>query len=221
MYCTAGTSTASSSKTPVPVCKITDGSAANEEMCQCSPGTICSSTTGLICYTLHHKFFFSRNGEGTCRKSHPGPFTYINDKQSCGVATKIIQVQEECEVAVVIAGETAKSCSDRSPFTASCVKLMDRGAGQDRISHLSNVPAGCSWQLSGGVWFNTYFDSTTSCGSGYSDGGCLCKASTDCVHRVRLMMLIVCSRWIPVPIRNDCHLGEIRMFYLFDSFMLC
>ena len=161
----------------------------------------------LRCLLLFDCLISRRNGEGTCRKSHPGPFTYIKTmEQRCSnvdTATKIIQVQEECEVAVVIAGETAKSCSSRGPFSASCVKLMDRGAGQQRISHLWNVPPGCSWQPSG-VWFNTYFDSSTGCAaSTNSDGGCLCKASADCVHQVRLMMLIVCSRWIPVPIRND------------------
>ena len=182
MYCRASQNSAFSSKTPVPVCAITDGSAANEEMCQCSPGTVCSPTTGLICYTL-------LNGEGTCRKSHPGPFAYIKTttEQQCSdvdTATEIIQNQDECEVAAVLAGETAKSCSSRGRFTASCVKLTGRGAGQDRIYSISYFTPGCTWDSKAGVGFNTYYNSKTHCKS----NGCLCKASASCVHQVCLLL---------------------------------
>ena len=142
----------------------------------------------LLPRLLFDCLFFHRNGEGTCRKSHPGPFAYIKTttEQQCSdvdTATEIIQNQDECEVAAVLAGETAKSCSSRGQFTASCVKLTGY-LGPNGLR-----PPGCAWDSSYGVRFNKAYDSRQYCATTtYSDEGCLCKASAYCVHQVCLLL---------------------------------
>ena len=142
---------------PLPVngldCVTTDGSKANTiEPCTCG-NEVCTTSTGLICY--------STTGGGSCRKNSPGSFGYARPKE--GKCTDVderdlITSKEECGRAAVRAGLEWSFSPEVSVATDAY------------------FPPGCFWVQDGYPRFNTLTTTAAGC-SAHSSEYCLCWAS--------------------------------------------
>ena len=139
-----------------PSCSNTDGTAANANDCQCG-NTLCTSETGLICY--------SENGGGSCRKRGLGEYGYpLSSTGFCYDA----------------------SVSGRAPIldVASCqaaANSIDKTMSTHFFIDTSLEPPGCFFGSDGEIHFNYNVSSTTECFTGnLGKNACICQAGTVC-----------------------------------------